>query len=71
MPAIRSQYPFEVDMIDPQWIVLADGTKIAATIWKPRTKRKVPVVVEMLPYRRRDAESSANSHNCQRGLRPR
>ncbi len=54
MAAVRNQYPFDVEFIDPQWIVLADGTKIAATIWKPRTTRKVPVVVEMLPYRRRD-----------------
>jgi X-Pro dipeptidyl-peptidase (S15 family) len=51
---IRREFPFEVETIDPQWIVLKDGTRIAATIWRPKTGRKVPVVLEMLPYRRRD-----------------
>ena len=54
MPAIRRDFPFEVETVDPQWIVLKDGTRIAATIWKPKTGKKVPVVVEMVPYRRRD-----------------
>lgn len=51
---IRRDFPFEVEITDPQWIVLKDGTRIAATVWKPRTSKQVPVVVEMLPYRRRD-----------------
>ncbi len=51
---VRSDFPFAVDTLDPAWIALADGTRIATTIWRPRTERKVPVVVEMVPYRRRD-----------------
>lgn len=54
MPTIRRDFPFEVETVDPQWIVLEDGTRIAATIWKPKTSKRVPVVVEMVPYRRRD-----------------
>ncbi len=54
MPTIRRDFPFEVETVDPQWIVLKDGTRIAATIWKPKTDKKVPVVVELVPYRRRD-----------------
>ena len=54
MPTIRRDFPFEVETIDPHWIVLSDGTRIAATIWRPKCQRKVPVVVEMVPYRRRD-----------------
>lgn len=54
MVVIRQEFPFAVEVIDPYWISLSDGTRIAATLWKPKTKGKVPVVVEMIPYRRRD-----------------
>lgn len=52
--AVVSEFPYEVETIDPLWITLRDGTRIAATLWRPRTDAKVPVVVEMIPYRRRD-----------------
>ncbi|MDQ6432564.1 CocE/NonD family hydrolase [Mesorhizobium sp. LHD-90] len=51
---VRTEFPFEVETIDPLWIMLADGTRIAATLWRPVTDKKAPVVVEMVPYRRRD-----------------
>lgn len=51
---VRTEFPFAVETVDPLWIMLADGTRIAATLWRPRTVDKVPVVVEMVPYRRRD-----------------
>ncbi|MDQ2633609.1 MAG: CocE/NonD family hydrolase [Pseudomonadota bacterium] len=51
---IRTEFPYEVETIDPFWIVLSDGIRIAATLWRPVTSDKVPVVVEMVPYRRRD-----------------
>ncbi|WP_119392858.1 CocE/NonD family hydrolase [Taklimakanibacter lacteus] len=54
MAVIRQEFPFAVEVVDPFWITLADGTRIAATLWKPKTKDLVPVVVEMIPYRRRD-----------------
>ena len=39
---------------DPLFVRLADGTRIAITLWRPDTDARVPVVVEMVPYRRRD-----------------
>ena len=41
---------------DPVWIEMRDGTRLAARIWLPRTAHEtpVPVVLEYLPYRRRD-----------------
>ncbi len=51
---VRTEFPFEVETVDPFWIVLADGTRIATTLWRPVTGAKVAVVVEMVPYRRRD-----------------
>ncbi len=45
---------FRVITEDPVWVRLADGTRIAATVWRPETLAKVPVVIELIPYRRRD-----------------
>lgn len=53
-PSVRTRFPFEVECIDPLWIPLADGTRLAATVWRPMTEAPCPVVVEMIPYRRRD-----------------
>lgn len=55
---IRTEFPFEVETVDPLWIRLADGTRIAATLWRPVTDTRVPVVVEMVPYRRRDGTAA-------------
>ena len=54
MPRVRTDFPYKVETIDPHWIVLKDGTRIATTLWRPVTNQPVPVVVEMIPYRRRD-----------------
>lgn len=51
---VRTEYPFDVETVDPLWITLSDGTRIAVTLWRPRGEARVPVVVEMVPYRRRD-----------------
>jgi putative CocE/NonD family hydrolase len=54
MATIRRDYPYQVETVDPCWIALSDGARIAATLWRPISQKKVPVVVEMIPYRRRD-----------------
>ncbi len=51
---IRTDFPFAVECIDPLWIPLSDGVRLAATVWRPKTGAPCPVVVEMIPYRRRD-----------------
>ncbi len=35
------------------WIPLADGTRLAARIWRPTDQTPVPAVFEYLPYRKR------------------
>lgn len=42
--------------IETEWIALADGARLAATIWLPvdALERPVPAILEYLPYRRRD-----------------
>ena len=46
-------------VIENEWIVLADGTRLAARIWMPDDAhaQPVPAVFEFLPYRKRDGTS--------------
>jgi hypothetical protein len=48
--------PFRV--VENEWVVLKDGTRLAARIWIPEGAEStpVPVVWEYLPYRKRDSE---------------
>lgn len=39
------------------WIPMPDGTRLAATIWRPEGAGSFPSVLEFLPYRRRDGTS--------------
>jgi len=51
---VRTTFPCTVRTDDPVWISMPDGTRLAATLWRPDTREPAPVVVEMIPYRRRD-----------------
>lgn len=46
--------PFAVATEDPVWVEMADGVRLACTLWRPVCAAPVPVVVEAIPYRRRD-----------------
>jgi putative CocE/NonD family hydrolase len=58
--------PVDIVELDPVWIPLADGTRLAATIRRPKDAERnpVPVILEYLPYRRRDGtiERDAVTH---------
>jgi putative CocE/NonD family hydrolase len=49
-------FPHAVRMLDPVWISLADGVRLAARLWLPEDAeaRPVPAILEYLPYRLRD-----------------
>ena len=53
---IRTEFPRRVRTIPTEWVTLADGTRLAATIWLPddASDNPVPAILEYLPYRRRD-----------------
>ncbi|MCP4767090.1 MAG: CocE/NonD family hydrolase [Gammaproteobacteria bacterium] len=44
------------EILENEWIPLADGRRLSARIWLPRgaTKKPVPAILEYLPYRKRD-----------------
>ncbi len=56
-------FPRKVRTLDPVWITLGDGCRLAATVWLPEDAEAdpVPAVVEYLPYRRRDFTALGNS----------
>ncbi len=64
MPAPRiagDLEPFEI--LDPVWIPMADGCRLAARLWLPRSaqERPVPAILEYIPYRRRDGTLIADT----------
>jgi putative CocE/NonD family hydrolase len=55
-PRVREDLPEAFDILDPVWIAMPDGVKLAARILLPRSARAkpVPAILEYIPYRRRD-----------------
>jgi hypothetical protein len=41
-------------VVENEWIVLADGTRLAARLWLPAQAGPAPAILEFLPYRKRD-----------------
>jgi uncharacterized protein len=52
-----AKLPREVRKIETCWIPMADGARLAASVWLPEhaQAQPVPAVVEYIPYRRRDS----------------
>ncbi|WP_159013494.1 CocE/NonD family hydrolase [Acidisoma sp. S159] len=52
---VVEKMPYSVSETENEWIVLADGTRLAARIWRPSgTQARFPAILEYLPYRKRD-----------------
>jgi putative CocE/NonD family hydrolase len=53
---IKTDWPHPVREIEPAWITLVDGTRLAARIWLPvdAETHPVPAILEYLPYRKND-----------------
>ena len=52
---VVEEFPFAVEREPHTWIPLADGTRLAARLWRPRTDDPVPAILEYLPYRKGDS----------------
>jgi hypothetical protein len=59
-------FPRAIHRLDPVWIPLTDGTRLAARMWVPTDALAdpVPAILEYIPYRRRDftAQRDALTH---------
>jgi uncharacterized protein len=51
---VRTDFPFEVTVDDDVGIILSDGTRLSARIWRAVGAGPVPAVLEYIPYRKRD-----------------
>lgn len=56
MPDIVENFHNSVEQIDPVWIDMPDGVRLAARLWLPAVSKDepVPAMLEYIPYRRRD-----------------
>ena len=70
---IVTEFPHETEVMDPVFIELSDGVRLAARIWLPKdaAENPVPAILEYLPYRRHDgtADRDALTHPLFRGPR--
>lgn len=59
-------FPRETEVLDPLFITLSDGVRLAVRVWLPKdaAENPVPAILEYLPYRRHDgtAERDAVTH---------
>lgn len=58
MAEIRTQFPYEVRVVENVFLPLPDGTRLAAKLWLPEGAGPVPAILEYLPYRKRDGTRS-------------
>lgn len=56
MARVVDTFPRKVRTLDPVFIIMPDGVRLAATIWLPEDAdaKPVPAILELIPYRRRD-----------------
>ena len=63
---IIENFPNKIKVLDPIFIELSDGVRLAARIWLPTDApdKPVPAILEYLPYRRQDgtADRDATTH---------
>lgn len=53
-----------VTVVENEWLTLRDGTRLAARLWLPAAAAtaRVPVVLEYIPYRKRDGTRALDNH---------
>ena len=55
----------EIHVIQHAWITMSDGVRLSAKIWLPKNSHKntAPAILEIIPYRKRDAYSIRDHSN--------
>lgn len=53
MPAVRTEFPHELDVLEYVPVALSDGVRLMARVWLPRgaATAPVPAILEAVPYR--------------------
>jgi len=50
----RTEFPFALIEEENIWVPMPDGTRLAGRLWRPEGAGRVPLILEYLPYRKRD-----------------
>lgn len=58
---IVSEFPYDVEEDADMGIVLSDGVRLSARVWRPKGAGPVPVILEYLPYRKRDGTAARDA----------
>ncbi len=59
--AWRMPEPVGVRVVENDWIETPDGVRLAVSLWLPDVAARAPVVLESIPYRKRDSTRSYGS----------
>ncbi|PLL10649.1 peptidase S15 [Tabrizicola sp. TH137] len=51
---VRTDFPYGLREIENIWVPMPDGVRLAGRLWLPEGAGKVPLILEYLPYRKRD-----------------
>lgn len=51
---VRTEFPFGLREIENIWVPMSDGVRLAGRLWLPEGAGRVPLILEYLPYRKRD-----------------
>ena len=51
---VRTEFPFGLREIENIWVPMPDGVRLAGRLWLPEGAGRVPLILEYLPYRKRD-----------------
>lgn len=50
----KHEFEYDWDIVENEWIPLKDGSRLSARIFHPKTDKKLPAILEYIPYRKRD-----------------
>ncbi|MEM9147842.1 MAG: CocE/NonD family hydrolase [Pseudomonadota bacterium] len=51
----------DIRVLDPVWVPMPDGRRLAAKLWLPADPVPAPAILEYLPYRRRDGTAGRDA----------
>ena len=54
MKEIITEFPYDYQVVENDWITLKDGIKLSARFWFPKSDRPLPAILEYIPYRKTD-----------------
>jgi len=63
MPAVRTEFPHEVDLLEYVPVPMPDGMRLMARVWLPRgaASAPVPAILEAVPYRISDGTAGRDA----------